>query len=89
MVQILEKKDLDFKKVITDKLARQRLLKVIGASNGLGEFLVANPKEASCLLDEKAINLYKSRNFEVISKRSNYYPNGKDAIIMQLDLRKK
>ncbi|MEY3495939.1 MAG: hypothetical protein RJA80_161 [Actinomycetota bacterium] len=39
--------------------------------------------------NEKAINLYKSRNFEIISKRSNYYPNGKDAIIMQLDLRKK
>lgn len=39
--------------------------------------------------NESAIKLYKSRNFEVISKRPNYYPNGKDAVIMQLDLRKK
>lgn len=39
--------------------------------------------------NENAIKLYKSRNFEIISKRSNYYPNGKDAVIMQLDLRKK
>ncbi len=39
--------------------------------------------------NEAAIKLYKSRNFEVISKRPNYYPNGKDAVIMQLDLRKK
>ena len=39
--------------------------------------------------NENAIKLYKSKNFEIISKRSNYYPNGKDAVIMQLDLRKK
>jgi ribosomal-protein-alanine N-acetyltransferase len=35
----------------------------------------------------KAINLYLSRKFIQVSKRSNYYPNGEDALIMQLDLR--
>ena len=37
--------------------------------------------------NEKAINLYKSKNFQQVAKRANYYPNGKDALIMQLDLR--
>jgi len=42
------------------------------------------------LADNKpAISLYLSRKFEQIAKRSNYYPNGTDAVIMQLDLRSK
>ena len=82
LVQILEKNDLDFKKVITDKLARQRLLKVIGASNGLGEFLVANPKEASCLLDEKAINLSFSKS-ELIERFSNKIKDGRLELVKE------
>ena len=82
LVQILEKNDLDFKKVITDKLARQRLLKVIGASNGLGEFLVANPKEASCLLDEKAINLSFSKS-ELIERFSSKIKDGRLELVKE------
>lgn len=37
--------------------------------------------------NEGAINLYKKFNFERIAIRKNYYPNGKAAIIMQLDWR--
>ena len=37
--------------------------------------------------NKPAISLYLSRKFEQIAKRSNYYPNGSDAVIMQLDLR--
>jgi ribosomal-protein-alanine N-acetyltransferase len=39
--------------------------------------------------NKPAISLYLSRKFEQIAKRSNYYPNGSDAVIMQLDLRSK
>jgi ribosomal-protein-alanine N-acetyltransferase len=39
--------------------------------------------------NKPAISLYLSRKFEQIAKRSNYYPNGTDAVIMQLDLRSK
>jgi ribosomal protein S18 acetylase RimI-like enzyme len=39
--------------------------------------------------NKPAISLYFSRKFEQIAKRSNYYPNGTDAVIMQLDLRSK
>jgi ribosomal-protein-alanine N-acetyltransferase len=39
--------------------------------------------------NKPAISLYLSRKFEQIAKRSNYYPNGTDAVIMQLDLRNK
>jgi ribosomal-protein-alanine N-acetyltransferase len=39
--------------------------------------------------NKPAISLYLSRKFEQIAKRSNYYPNGNDAVIMQLDLRSK
>lgn len=39
--------------------------------------------------NKQAISLYLSRKFEQIAKRSNYYPNGSDAVIMQLDLRSK
>ena len=38
--------------------------------------------------NEPAISLYLSRKFAQIAKRSNYYPNGSDAVIMELDLRK-
>jgi len=37
--------------------------------------------------NKPAISLYLSRRFTQIAKRSNYYPNGSDAVIMQLDLR--
>jgi len=37
--------------------------------------------------NKPAISLYLSRKFEQIAKRSNYYPDGSDAVIMQLDLR--
>ncbi len=37
--------------------------------------------------NKPAISLYLSRKFTQIAKRSNYYPNGSDAVIMQLDLR--
>ena len=36
--------------------------------------------------NKPAISLYLSRKFEQIAKRSNYYPDGSDAVIMQLDL---
>ena len=39
--------------------------------------------------NKPAISLYLSRKFEQIAKRSNYYPDGSDAVIMQLDLRSK
>ena len=39
--------------------------------------------------NKPAISLYLSRKFEQIAKRTNYYPNGSDAVIMQLDLRTK
>lgn len=39
--------------------------------------------------NKPAIALYLSRKFEQIARRSNYYPNGSDAVIMQLDLRSK
>ncbi len=39
--------------------------------------------------NQPAIALYKSRKFDQIAKRSNYYPNGNDAVVMQLDLRSK
>ena len=39
--------------------------------------------------NKPAISLYLSRTFEQIAKRSNYYPDGSDAVIMQLDLRSK
>ena len=39
--------------------------------------------------NKPAISLYLSRKFEQIARRSNYYPNGSDAVIMQLDLRSK
>ena len=39
--------------------------------------------------NKPAISLYLSRKFEQIAKRTNYYPNGTDAVIMQLDLRTK
>ena len=39
--------------------------------------------------NKPAITLYLSRKFEQIAKRSNYYPDGSDAVIMQLDLRSK
>ena len=39
--------------------------------------------------NKAAISLYLSRKFEQIAKRSNYYPDGSDAVIMQLDLRSK
>jgi ribosomal-protein-alanine N-acetyltransferase len=39
--------------------------------------------------NKPAISLYISRKFEQIARRSNYYPNGSDAVIMQLDLRSK
>ena len=37
--------------------------------------------------NKPAISLYLSRKFEQIAQRSNYYPDGSDAVIMQLDLR--
>jgi [ribosomal protein S18]-alanine N-acetyltransferase len=37
--------------------------------------------------NEAAINLYKKYNFQQISLRQKYYPNGKAAVIMQLDWR--
>ncbi len=37
--------------------------------------------------NEAAINLYKKFDFKQISLRQKYYPNGKAAIIMQLDWR--
>jgi [ribosomal protein S18]-alanine N-acetyltransferase len=37
--------------------------------------------------NEAAISLYKKFNFEQIAVRQKYYPNGKAAIIMQLDWR--
>jgi ribosomal-protein-alanine N-acetyltransferase len=37
--------------------------------------------------NKPAISLYLSRKFEQIARRSNYYPDGSDAVIMQLDLR--
>jgi ribosomal-protein-alanine N-acetyltransferase len=39
--------------------------------------------------NKPAISLYLSRKFEQIAQRSNYYPDGSDAVIMQLDLRSK
>jgi ribosomal-protein-alanine N-acetyltransferase len=39
--------------------------------------------------NKPAISLYLSRKFEQIAKRTSYYPNGTDAVIMQLDLRTK
>lgn len=39
--------------------------------------------------NKPAISLYLSRKFEQIAKRSNYYPDGSDAVVMQLDLRSK
>jgi ribosomal-protein-alanine N-acetyltransferase len=39
--------------------------------------------------NKPAISLYLSRKFEQIAQRSNYYPDGSDALIMQLDLRSK
>jgi ribosomal-protein-alanine N-acetyltransferase len=39
--------------------------------------------------NKPAISLYLSRKFEQIARRSNYYPDGSDAVIMQLDLRSK
>lgn len=39
--------------------------------------------------NKPAISLYISRKFEQIARRSNYYSNGSDAVIMQLDLRSK
>ena len=37
--------------------------------------------------NKPAISLYLSRKFEQIAQRSNYYPDGSEAVIMQLDLR--
>jgi ribosomal-protein-alanine N-acetyltransferase len=39
--------------------------------------------------NKPAISLYLSRKFEQSAQRSNYYPDGSDAVIMQLDLRNK
>jgi ribosomal-protein-alanine N-acetyltransferase len=39
--------------------------------------------------NKPAISLYLSRKFEQIAQRSNYYPDGSEAVIMQLDLRSK
>ena len=61
LVRILEKNNKEFEKTIEDESIRFRLLKVLGSSSGLGEFLINHPEDIEVLSKDTAINLAFSK----------------------------
>ncbi len=70
LVRIVEKENEDFLKVIIDETLRLKVLKVLGSSNGLGEFLLNHPEDVLVLKEDAANNLAFTKN-ELVAKFKN------------------
>lgn len=82
LVRILEKNNQKFNKTIEDDLIRIRLLKVLGSSTGLGEFLINHPEDVEVLRKDTAINLAFSKE-ELTNNFKNAIKSGRSNLVRE------
>ncbi|MFM9095976.1 MAG: bifunctional [glutamine synthetase] adenylyltransferase/[glutamine synthetase]-adenylyl-L-tyrosine phosphorylase, partial [Actinomycetes bacterium] len=82
LVRILEKNNQKFNKTIEDDLIRIRLLKVLGSSTGLGEFLINHPEDVEVLRKDTAINLAFSKD-ELTNNFKNAIKSGRSNLVRE------
>ena len=82
LVRILEKNNKEFEKTIEDESIRFRLLKVLGSSSGLGEFLINHPEDIEVLSKETAINLAFSKE-ELTNKFKLALEDGRAGLVRE------
>ena len=82
LVRILEKNNKEFEKTIEDESIRFRLLKVLGSSSGLGEFLINHPEDIEVLSKDTAINLAFSKE-ELTNKFKLALEDGRAGLVRE------
>ena len=82
LVRIVEKENKDFLKVIKDETLRIKVLKVLGSSTGLGEFLLNHPEDVLVLMEDTANNLAFTKD-ELVNKFKSAVQRGRANLVRE------